>query len=292
MRAIGLQSIVVLLIALTASPGVHAAPQRIASLNVCVGQLALALAGRARMASMTFLATDPESAYWHKEARGLPVNYGRAEEIMSVRPDLVIAGRYTTSATTALLQKLGYRVELFDPAESLEQLRVNIRRMAAVVGEPARGARLIRDMDRRLAAAASAATPEGQKPVAVIFRANGFTMGRRSLINDVLTLTGFSHLSAKLAMEQAGFLPLEKLIAADPALIVFSEFKPEHPSIAHQLLEHPALEYLLSSRWAGGKRSVAVIPASLWNCGGPFIADAAERLARERALLVKAGGSP
>jgi iron complex transport system substrate-binding protein len=206
---------------------------------------------------------------------------------------LVIAGRYTTSATTALLLKLGYRVELFDPAESLAQLRANIRRMAAVVGEPARGARLIRDMDRRLADAAASAVPaKGQKPVAVIFRANGFTMGRRSLINDVLTLTGFSHLSAKLAMDQAGFLPLEKLIAADPALIVFSEFKPEHPSIAHQLLEHPALDYLLSSRWAGGKRSVAVIPASLWNCGGPFIADAAERLARERALLVKAGGSP
>ncbi|MEQ8936122.1 MAG: hypothetical protein RIE56_10070, partial [Amphiplicatus sp.] len=79
---------------------------------------------------------------------------------------------------------------------------------------------------------------------------------------------------------------------ADPALIVFSEFKPEHPSIAHQLLQHPALDYLLSSRWAGGKRSVAVIPASLWNCGGPFIAEAAERLVRERTALMQAGQTP
>ena len=88
-------------------------------------------------------------------------------------------------------------------------------------------------------------------------------------------------------MARAGFLPLETMIAADPTLIIFGRYKPEHPSIAHQLLEHPALESLLASRLNGKKRASIIIPSNLWNCGGPFIVEAVEKLARKRKALIK-----
>ncbi len=267
----------------------EAKPKRIASLNVCAGQLLLSLVDRSRIVSLTFLARDPTASYLHKEAEGIPVNYGLAEEILAVKPDLIVAGRYTTGGTNALLKKLGYRVELFDPDDSLASLRRNILRMAAVVEESERGEKLIAEMDRRLKAVSQ--TGPGPKPVAVIFRANGFTMGRRSLVNDVLTLAGFHHLSTDLLMDQPGFLSLERLILADPALIIFDEPKPDHPSIAHQLLEHPAMKSLLAlhsgSQRGGKKRDSIVVPASLWNCGGPFVVDAVERLARKRQTMMQ-----
>ena len=209
---------------------------------------------------------------------------------MAVKPDLVVAGRYTTGGTNELLKNLGYRVELFDVDTSFITLRRSIRRMAKIVGEVERGERLIRDMDRRLAAIADKI--HGPRPVAVIFRANGFTMGRRSLVNDILNLAGFRHLSAELAMDQPGFLSLERLILADPMLVIFDRYKPEHPSIAHQLLEHPALTYLLNSNWGGKKRGSIIIPASLWSCGGPFVVEAVERLAAKRASMLKNGAFP
>ena len=108
-----------------------------------------------------------------------------------------------------------------------------------------------------------------------------------ALINDILALAGFRHLSAEMSMARAGFLPLEKMIAADPALIIFGRYKPEHPSIAHQLLEHPALATLLASHLKGKKRDSIIISASLWNCGGPFVVEAVEKLARKRNALIK-----
>ena len=273
-----------------AAPALNAAekPQRIASLNVCTDQLVLALAQRSRIASITFLAVNPDTSYYHQQAQNIPINYGTAEEILGIKPDLIVAGSYTTPATTALLRKLGHRVELFAPDDSLKQMRTNIKRMASLLGEVQKGQQLIRDMDIRLAGVAQT----GRKPVAVIFRANGFTMGRHSLINDILTIAGFRHLSAEMSMARAGFLPLEKMIAADPALIFFGKYKPEHPSIAHQLLEHPALSMLLALRASGKKRDSIVIPSNLWNCGGPFIVEAVEKLAQKRKALLKAEVSP
>jgi iron complex transport system substrate-binding protein len=258
-------------------------PQRIASLNVCTDQLVLALAQRSRIASITFLAINLDTSYYHQKARGIPINYGTAEKILAINPDLIVAGSYTTPATTALLRKLGHRVELFAPGDSLKQMRSNIKRMASLLGEKQKGQRIIQNMDARLASLSQT----GQKPVAVIFRANGFTMGRHSLINDILTIAGFRHLSAEMSMDRAGFLPLEKMIAADPALIIFGQYKPEHPSIAHQLLEHPALGMLLASRVNGKIRDLVIIPSNLWNCGGPFIVEAVEKLARKRKTLLK-----
>ncbi len=263
----------------------EAKPQRVASLNVCTDQLVLALAPRSRIVSVTFLAANPDTSYYHRKTRGIPINYGSAEEVLAAKPDMIVAGSYTTPATTALLRKLGHRVALFKPDDSLQQMRQNIRRMAALLGETERGQRLIEKMDQRLAAVSK--TVKGPKPVAVIFRANGFTMGRHSLINDILALAGFRHLSAEMSMARAGFLPLEKMIAADPALIIFGRYKPEHPSIAHQLLEHPALATLLASHLKGKKRDSIIISASLWNCGGPFVVEAVEKLARKRNALIK-----
>jgi iron complex transport system substrate-binding protein len=283
--------IIVLALALAAPITSDAAkPQRIASLNVCTDQLVIALAERSRIATVTFLAPNPDTSFYYREAKGLPINRGAAEEVLALKPDLIVAGTYTTPATTALLKKLGHRVELFDPDDSLKRMRKNIRRMALLLGESEKAEQLISNMDRRLAAVVQAGMK--QQPVAVIFRANGFTMGKHSLINDILTLAGFRHLSAEMAMDQAGFLPLEKMIAADPALIIFGQYKPNHPSIAHQLLEHPALKSLLASRAGGKSRDSIIIPSNLWNCGGPFIAEAVEMLARKHKTLSRAGVSP
>ena len=109
------------------APAISAAdkPQRVASLNVCTDQLVLALLQRPRIASITFLAVNADTSYYHQKAHGIAINYGTAEEILGVKPDLIVAGSYTTPATTALLRKLGLRVELFEPDDSIKQMRDN-----------------------------------------------------------------------------------------------------------------------------------------------------------------------
>ncbi len=85
-------------------------PRRIASLNVCTDQLLLILGLRRRLVSVTFLAADPSSSAMPGAVRGLNLNRGRAEEILTLRPDLVLAGATAATPTVQLLRRLGHRV--------------------------------------------------------------------------------------------------------------------------------------------------------------------------------------
>ena len=74
-------------------------PARIVSLNMCTDELVLRLADPARIASVTWLSQDPRNANMAEAARRIPANHGLAEEALGFRPDLVVAGAYTTRAT-------------------------------------------------------------------------------------------------------------------------------------------------------------------------------------------------
>ena len=69
-----------------------------------------------------------------EEAEAYILNHGRAEEIFMMRPDLVIAGSFTTRATVEMLRRLGFRVEEFAPASSFADIRENLRRMGDLLG--------------------------------------------------------------------------------------------------------------------------------------------------------------
>ena len=78
-----------------------AAPQRIMSLNICTDQLLLALAPEKRIASLTFLAREKQPLrYWPQAAR-IPVNYGSAEDVLAVRPDLVLTGPFQPALSSS-----------------------------------------------------------------------------------------------------------------------------------------------------------------------------------------------
>ncbi|MCB1809381.1 MAG: ABC transporter substrate-binding protein, partial [Candidatus Competibacteraceae bacterium] len=82
---------------------VAALPQRIVSLNLCTDQWLLLLAERNRIASLTWLSADPEESPLAAEAQGIVLNYGQAEDIIPLQPDLILAGTYTARFTVDLL---------------------------------------------------------------------------------------------------------------------------------------------------------------------------------------------
>ncbi|MDO9490377.1 MAG: ABC transporter substrate-binding protein, partial [Sphingomonadaceae bacterium] len=79
------------LAALLASPAT-AAPQRVASLNLCTDELVLLLADKAQLASVTKLGADARETRLAHRAAGLHRNNGRMESVAGLVPDLVITG--------------------------------------------------------------------------------------------------------------------------------------------------------------------------------------------------------
>jgi len=251
-------------------------PSRIVSLNLCTDQLLMLLADRDRIASISYLSTNPDASAMADIAAGLPINYGRAEEILPLMPDLVLAGAFTTRPTVFLLRGLGYNVVELPVASNIEDVRKNIRAVAEALGEAARGAAAIDAFDGQLSKLKASAGRA--PPLAALYWANGYTSGAGTLANAVIKAAGFNSLADNLGLSGTRKLPLEMLVMADPDLFVIGRVH-DDPALAYENLRHPALRRVF------GDRTVVRIPDRLWVCGTPFVAEAVARLAafRDRA---------
>lgn len=258
--------------ALAASAGT--APSRVVSMNLCTDQLAMLVAAPGQLVSVSYLAVDPTASAMVSEAQALTINHGRAEEIALLRPDLVLAGSYTTRVTVDMLTRLGYRVEIFEPENTLDDIRKNLRRMGQALGREDRAEELIRRMDGELAVLAAAA-PE-TRPEAAIYYSSGFTSRTGSLASAIVGAAGLDNIAPKLGLDAGGILPLEMLILAGPDVVVRGQGHQGH-SRGEEMLRHPALETMLQDR-----RQATTRPE--WTCGTPLTVGAIGALRQAAGL--------
>lgn len=258
-------------------------PARIVSMNLCTDELLLRLADPGQIASVTWLSQDPRNSTMAEAARSVPANHGLAEEVARFRPDLVIAGRYTTRTTVTVLRRMGFRVVEFGIPQSLPEAEQGIRDFAAAVGQPERGEALVAGMKARLA---RIEPPAGEhRPGAFVLRPNGFTAGRGSLVDDILTRAGLDNLAARLDLGSYGQVPLETVILQGAEVLIVDDAREGTPSLATALLRHPAIVKL-------GRRLLEVpIPSKRWTCAGPGVVDAVERLSAATRGLRRQGAS-
>ena len=251
-------------------------PTRIVSINLCTDQLLLQLVEHNRIASVTYLAAAPTISYSANRAIGLVKNYGLAEEVIELRPDLILAGAFTSRPTTSLLKKLGYRVIEFEMAGSFETLRQNIIKAGEVLHEEKKAGRLVTQFDRTL----GKLTPNGRLVSAIILQPNAAGVGNVSLLDDIFRAASLTSISLGQGILGIGWLTLDQVIWAQPELII-SDVDPSWPSLGHFAMRHPPYRAILDKQ---GRVPLRVtLPANLWNCGGPQVAKAVSILAKARA---------
>mgnify|MGYP000462915108 CR=1 FL=1 len=270
-----------LALALLAAPAAHAQiqaqapdrPMRIVSLNMCTDELLMRLVEPERIASITFLSKAPDGAPPGLEqiAAALPANHGLAEEVIAQRPDLIVAGAFTTRPAVQLLRRLGYAVIDFAPEADFDDMRAHILLMGDAVGETARAAALVADMDARLDALWDSLP--GDAPVYADIGANFYLPGAGTLAAAITNAGGYRTLGQTLGVQGAANLPLEQIVLADPDLISNSAAPAGPPAMATQSLRHPALRRLTA------RAETVEIPSRLWACGAPSALRAAEILA-------------
>ena len=245
-------------------------PRRIVSINMCMDELVLRLADRDAIASVTWLSQDPRNANMADAARGLPANNGLAEEALTYHPDLVLAGPFTERSTVALLNEVGAPLVEFDVPETFDDVRRQIREVAAVLGETERGEALVAEIDRRLAGISL--DPSRPPLRAIILRPNGFTVGPGSLVDEILRRAGMANLAAGLDIGAYQQIPLERLALLDADVLIVDSEIVGAPSLATEALDHPIVAELSHSM------KVVSLPSRLWTCAGPALVDAIQRL--------------
>lgn len=258
---------------LAAAPVLADAPARVVSMNLCTDLMLMDLAPD-RAIALSALSRDPTASPIAELARDYPATVGTAEHIFLMAPDLVLAGRFTERATVDMLRRLGVRVEEFAPARSLEDIRADITRMGQLLGRDAAAAQLLAEFDTRLDALA----PQGSRPRALAYFANGYALGNGTLVGTVIEAAGLRNIGAERGMDGGERLSLEHVVFEAPDLIVTGTRYPG-ASRSEQILDHPAL------RTATGTGPIVVVPDREWNCGTPHILTAIERLSRVAETL-------
>jgi len=266
------------ILALMLNPaGADATPRRVVSANLCTDQLALLLAAPGQLVSVSRLAADPALSNMPEATAGLILNHGRAEEIFHLRPDLVVAGTYTTRAAVDMLRRLGVVVELFAPDATLADSRSHIRRMGQLLGQEARAQSLLARFDADQAGLA-AIPSAGPAPIAAPYYTGGRSAGRGTLVGDILSSAGWRNLAAELGITGVGILPLEQLVFAHPNLLLTgASAAASAPSQSQRHGQHPALAALRAQGSAG-----LILPDRQTICGGPAALTAALTLAEHR----------
>jgi iron complex transport system substrate-binding protein len=230
---------------------------RVVSLNLCTDDYLVLLAPD-DVVALSPLAADPSLSVVAEAARAMPWVRADAEAVLMLHPDLVLAGPYGAATTLAALERRGLRVERTGLPQDFSGIRAETRWLAAVLGVPARGEALLAAMDATLAA-----IPARPPIRALYLEARGYTVGPASLEDAVLRAAGLVNVGA------GGRPGLEAIVANPPQLLVVAD-PAKFPSLATELLQHPALAGI-------PRRSV---PPALLACGGPWTARAAELLAQ------------
>lgn len=248
------------------------APERVVSINLCTDQLAMLLAGEGQLHSVSRIASDRNVSPMADEAAGYVINHGQAEEVYMMRPDLVLAGRFTPAATVEMLEGLGIPVVIFDITKSIDGVRDQIARMGEVLHRQEAAARLLSEFDARREALEEDVEI---RPSAMLYYANGYTSGAGTLANEILELAGFSNAAIEAGYNWGQKMPLEVLALTDPDLVITSQTYPGG-SRAEDVMAHPVVRAMKE-----GRKTTALSDQD-WVCGSPFVLRAAESLAALR----------
>lgn len=255
-------------LAMLAATPAAAAPRRVVSLDYCADQFVLALADRSQIAALSRGALRDDS-YYRARARGLRQTRGTLEEVLSLRPDLVVRSWGGPWDAEAVYARFHVPVLQVGDSTTFTAARADLLDAADRLGQATRGEALARDLDQRLARLGAAAPHE--RPPVMYLSAGGAVAGRGVLMDDVITAAGGRNIWTEQSWT---VLPLERIVETPPALIATGFFDTGRERMnAWSPSRHPVLQRALAHA-----RTVR-LPAAAISCESWYAIDAAETIA-------------
>ncbi|APE28365.1 ABC transporter substrate-binding protein [Aurantiacibacter gangjinensis] len=239
----------------------------IVSLNPCADAILAEIAAPGQLLAISHYSHAERSASMPlEEARRFAATGGTAEEVLALSPDMVVADTFLAPATRAALEEAGIAIHSIGIAQDLEASLGQIAALGEATGNAQEAARLSSD----IASAWASASYEGEPVTALLIQEGDIVPGATSLAHAMMERSGFVSLSAARGLGQGAHLPLERVLADPPDVVIAAG--------SGRMLDHPVLSQL-----DGLERFE--LDSTLLYCGGPTIPRALARLGEIRALI-------
>lgn len=246
-------------------------PMRIVSLDFCADQYVLKLADREQI-----LALSPDAerdfSFMRADAAGIPTVRALAEDVLILKPDLVVRSYGGGPNAGVLFERAGIPVLQVGWASAIHGTDVGsipsvITDIADGLGQAERGAQVVQDFNQRLTRIRS----EASGKTTLYMTPTGVTTGGETMAHKMMQAAGLTNF-----MDKPGWhsLPLERLAYERPEMVAAAFYDAKtnhenawspsrHPIARRELTETPRVD--LEGAWLA--------------CGGWFILEAVEALA-------------
>lgn len=239
----------------------------IVSINPCADAMLVQLVPPERIAAISHYSRDPGASSIPQEvAQRFRATSGTAEEVIALRPDLVVASSFTPPATRSALARAGIEALYLDMPSTIAASRAQVLDLADAVDAPAAGAAMAARID------ALPARPTGPPVPALLWIGGNMASGGGTLLDEMMVRAGFSNVAADYGLQFTGEVPIEQVVARPPRVMLVPDGGGHDSDSRAAGLRARAL------RASGATVTQAHFPRRLINCGGPVIPDAMARL--------------
>lgn len=239
--------------------GILGKPERIVPLTLSASEMLVDLVPRERIAALHEIAGSRAYSNIRDRIEGIRLIAPDVEEVIALRPDLVIVASYARQEFLHQLQQATLRVVSFTEFQDVEAILGNILLLGDLVGEPERAEEMVQQARQAIQTVRSA-IPRGVVPPRVLSLGEAWTVaGKDTGFHSLLSLAGARNLAAEQGIEGFGTISAEQLVLWDPDLIVVGKEPDSGLSLKQSLRSDPALASLRDKR-------IVEIPSPYFSC--------------------------
>ncbi|WP_296980089.1 ABC transporter substrate-binding protein [uncultured Dialister sp.] len=206
---------------------IPAKPKRILGNSASIDTMLLSVVTPDKLTAATDADRDPNISYIAEDTKAIPLTVpltGLSMEIVTeARPDLIVASTYTDGRELDLYRNLGIPVVVIDGPRSIDQVKEDVRIIAAAAGEKERGENVILQMEQGLSEIDSRLAEEkGKKPVVYLVSQMTRYGGPGSMFNELLTRARIDNAITLAGGVNGQATSPELIIKTDPDMLFVS----------------------------------------------------------------------
>ena len=245
-------------------------PQRVASINLSADEVLVAILPKERLVSVTRWADAPGTSNVVGRVPPAVHRFVKAdlEQLVALRPDLVVVSEYTDADFLKQLERSGLRVHRMLGLGTLAGVRGAILDLGRAVGEDEAARRLVAEFDGKLAELGRRLS--GAKRPRVLYWSGNMTAGADTAIGALVEAAGAVNVGREMGI--VGIAPpgAERAFVTNPDTVLVGTW----PGSKEALTSHP-----LFSQWAAVREGrVVAMRTELLVALSQFTADAAWEL--------------
>lgn len=230
-------------------------PQRIVTLALSSDEMVLAMVQPERVVALHYLADDPGISTIADKAGKIKERMKdyNAEQILELKPDLIIAPEWNRADLIQTLRDMGMPVFVSKGPSSVVEVKQAIREIAQAIGEEEAGAAMLSRVDTELADIAAKVKnipPERRQTLVLISHMAAYG-GKGSLFDDMCGYAGVINGAAAAGLGKNDVLTKEGIISINPDFILVPTWgngKLDANKIKADLENDPALQSVKAIR--------------------------------------------